>query len=196
MDMTTERRRYFRLDDAALLKYRVVAEEDLSAARAAVAAHAVHAANLVVALEPLEARLAELMPALRKESRPLAEAIDVLNRKLGLVASVMALEHGSVSGGPWREHEPTLVNLGGGGLALTAPLPLALNAWLAIDLVLLPTNHPLRAVGRVVDCRGDGEEFVVRVEFDTLREEDRDLIVSHLLRRQAEALKRERQARD
>ena len=194
--MSTERRRYFRMDDHALLKYRVVAEDDLQAARASVAAHAVHAANLALALEPLDARLAELTPALRKESRPLAEAIELVNRKLGLLASVITLEQGVECGGPWREHEPSLVNLGGGGLAMFAPQPLALDDWLAIDLVLLPTNHAIRAVGRVIDCRARGVAFAVRVEFDTLREEDRDLLVAHLLRRQAEALRRERREQD
>lgn len=193
--MTTERRRYFRLEDTALLKYRVVAQAELPAARASVAAHALHAANLALALEPLERRFAELLPAARRESRALAEALEVLNRKLGLVASVLALEQGVAGGGTWREHEPTLVNLGGGGIALTATLPLAQNDWLAIDLVLLPENAAIRAVGRVVDCRAQGDEFAVHVEFDTLREEDRDLILAHLLRRQAEALRRERDQR-
>lgn len=193
--MTTERRRYFRLEDTALLKYRVVAEEELATARARVASHALHAANLALALEPLERRFAELLPAVRREGRALADALDVLNRKLGLVASVLALEQGAEGGGTWREHEPTMVNLGGGGVALTATSPLTVHTWLAIDLVLLPENAAIRAVGRVVDCRPRGDEFAVHVEFDTLREEDRDLILAHLLRRQAEALRRERDLR-
>ena len=95
-----------------------------------------------------------------------------------------------------REHEPSSVNLSGGGVALHATLPLAVNTWLSIDLVLLPGAHTLRALGRVVDCRNRSASFFIAIEFDALREEDRDTLISHVLRRQAALLRQERGARE
>lgn len=194
--MSTERRRYFRIDDTALIKYRVIAAEDLAQARAEVTDHALQAANLRAALEPLAVRLAELKPALKRESAVLSEALQLLDRKLDLLAGVMTLEFGPGRAADRREHEPSSVNLSGGGVALHATLPLAVHTWLAIDLVLLPGAHALRALGRVVDCRKRGASFCIGIEFDALREEVRDTLISHVLRRQAALLRQERGARE
>ena len=194
--MRTERRRYFRIDDTALIKYRVIAAEDLAQARAEVAEHVLQAANLRAALAPLTLRLAELTPALKRESAALSEAIQLLDRKLDLLAGVMSLELGQGGDAEHREHEPSSVNLSGGGVALQAPLPLAVDTWLSIDLVLLPGVHALRAIGRVVDCRRRAADFALGVEFDALREEDRDTLISHVVRRQGALLRQERGARE
>ena len=190
--MRTERRRYFRIDDTALLKYRVLDTEHLEAARAQVNQHGLQTENLRGTLEPLDTRLTDLLPSLRRESRVVAEAIEILNRKLGLLAGVLALEQGGAGGDPYREHRLSTVNLGGGGLALSADAPLPDHSWLAIELVLLPAKHSLRAIGRVTDCRRRGAEYALGVEFDALREADRDALVSHALRKQAEHLRQRR----
>lgn len=194
--MSTERRRYFRIDDTALIKYRVIAAEDLAQAHAEVADHVLQAANLRAALAPLAVRLAELTPALKRESAVLSEALQLLDRKLDLLAGVMTLEFGPGRAADRREHEPSSVNLSGGGVALHATLPLAVHTWLAIDLVLLPGAHALRALGRVVNCRKRGASFCIGIEFDALREEVRDTLISHVLRRQAALLRQERGARE
>ena len=192
--MRTERRRYFRIDDTAMIKYRVLADEELDAARAQLGEHWLQADNLRAAFEPLDARLLDVLPALRRESRVVAEAIEIVNRKLGLLAGVLALEQGSDAGEPYREHQLRTVNLGGGGLAVRAEAPLPARSWLAIDLVLRPGNHALRAIGRVTDCRKRGAEYSIGIEFDALREADRDALISHALRKQAERLREERNA--
>ena len=189
--MTTERRRYFRIDDSALIKYCEVAAQDLATARAEIAAHLLRADNMRDARRPLDARMAELGPALRRESRVIAEAIDLLNRKLGLLAGVLALESTRGAEHGHHEHQPTIINLSGGGLAVRTQQPLNC-AWLTIDLLLLPDSQVVRTLGRVVDSRALESGFVVGVEFDGLREEDRDTLVSHVLRKQAQMLRRER----
>jgi len=193
--MSTERRRYFRIDDSALIKYRGLAEAELDGARAELAAHQLEADNLRTALEPLDARLAEMMPALRRESRALAEAIDILNRKLGLLAAATTLAPGAGVGEAGDEHQPRAVNLSGGGLALRAAEAMAAGTRLLIDLVLLPANHALRAIGRVTDVRRRGEQYEIGIEFESLREADRDALTSHVLRKQAQRLRDERDGR-
>lgn len=192
--MKTERRRYFRIDDSALIKYRVVPEGELDGARAQLAQHQINADNLRTAFEPLDARLAEMAPVLRRESRVLAEAIELLNRKLGLLAAALATEQGAGQAAGQTEHQPSAVNLSGGGLALRAREPVAANTWLLIDLVLLPGNHMIRAIGRVTDTRKRGGDYAMGIEFDALREEDRDALISHALRKQAQQLRQERAA--
>ena len=190
--MTTERRHYFRIDDSALITYRVVAVQDLDTARAQITAHILRADHLRDALAALDTRLLDLGPTLRRESRAIAEAIDLLNRKLSVLADVLALESAVGADRDHRDHQPTTVNLSGGGLAVWAPAALQPDSWLAIELVLLPGNQVMRAIGRVIDCRQCSAGFATGIEFDALREEDRDTLVSHVLRKQAQLLRHER----
>ena len=190
--MRTERRRYFRIDDTSLVRYRVLDATHIESARAAIGEHLEESDNLRAAFEPLDARLTDLAPALRRESRVLAEALELINRKLTLLAGISALERGAGTREPHREHALLAVNLSGGGMALEAHEALAAGIWLAIDLVLLPGNHALRALGRVTDSRKRQGSFAIGIEFDTLSEQERDILIGHALRKQAQMLKQER----
>lgn len=190
--MTTERRRYFRIDDHALIKYRVVAAADLDTARAQIAAHVLRADNLRDALRSLDVRLTELGPAVRRESRAIADALDLLNRKLDVLAGVFALEAAVGADRDHLDHQPAEVNLSGAGLLVRAAAALPADTWLAIELVLLPGNQVMRVIGRVIECRPRAAGFGIGIEFDGLGEELRDMLVAHVLRKQAQVLRQER----
>jgi len=192
--MTTDRRRYFRIEDRALVKYRVIGPESLPRERQFIQLNEIRASNLHAALLGLDLRLQELIDSIHDESKPIAQALELMNRKLNLIERVVALE--ATQGGPdeRHEHQPTEVNLSGGGLALRAESPLTLNVHLAIDLILLPNHHPMRAIGRAVDCREVAPgDFSIAIEFDEIREEDRDMLIQHVVRRQSAILRLERQ---
>lgn len=192
--MTTDRRRYFRIEDRALVKYRVIGLESLPRERQFIQLNEIRASNLHAALLGLDLRLQELIDSIHDESKVLAQALELMNRKLNLIERVVALESTLSGPGEQQEHQPTEVNLGGGGLALRAAGALALNAYLAIDLILLPSHHPMRAIGRVVDCREvEPGDFSIAIEFDEIREEDRDMLIQHVVRRQSAILRQERQ---
>ena len=191
--MTTERRRYFRIKERALIKYRVIQEDMLVEERKFIFLNEIKVENLHASLLGIDLRLHDLVAAVRGESKLVAEALDLINRKLTLLERVVSLESSHLGGSEYHEHEPTKVDLSGGGMALIAPTPLALRAWLAIDLVLLPTNHPMRVIGRVVDCRqNDDGDFAIAIEFEEIREEDRDMLIQHIVRKQSQILREER----
>lgn len=191
--MTTERRRYFRIADRALIKYRGITPDALANERAALHAAELRSANLAAALLDVDVRLQDRLVELRGVDRQVAEACDLLNRKLTLLGRVVALESGAGDAGDYREHQPGEVSLSGGGIALTASAALQPDTYLALDLVLLPSSHALRAIGRVVDCLvGVDGAFRIRIEFTDLRESDRDALVRHIVRRQSAALREDR----
>lgn len=192
--MSVERRRYFRIEDRALIKYRVIDDEALKDERRFVFLNEVKASNLHAALMGVDLRLQDLIDAARADSGPIADALELLNRKLTLLERVVAMESGPVALDSYREHEPITVSLSGGGVALTANEPLALNANLAIDLIILPSNHPIRIIGRVVDCRQDDTVgYAIGIEFEEMRDEDRDILIQHIIRKQSAELRERRQ---
>ena len=190
--MTTERRRYYRIEDRALIKYRVISDGMLDDERRFIFLNELKVENVRAALMGIDIRLLEVIDALQQKNRLVAEALDLINRKLMLIERVVALEGGPASS-EHSEHELSWVSLSAGGLALTAETPLALNACLAIDMILLPSNHPMRIVGRVIDCRSDDDGgFSIAIEFEDIRDEDREVLVQHVLRKQSAVLREQR----
>ena len=51
----------------------------------------------------------------------------------------------------------------------------------------------MRVIGRVVDCRqNDDGDFAIAIEFEEIREEDRDMLIQHIVRKQSQILREER----
>ncbi|MGR8921773.1 MAG: PilZ domain-containing protein [Gammaproteobacteria bacterium] len=192
--MESERRRYFRITDRALVKYRVLADEALDDERRFVFLNEVRAANLHGALMGIDIRLGDLFEVVRNESKATAEALELMNRKLTLLERVVAMETSTKSPIDYRENAPLDVSLSGGGMAMPSEERLEPGTHLAIDLVLLPSNHPMRVIGRVVECSATERGTTLSVEFVDMREEDRDVLIQHIVRKQSEELRQERAA--
>ena len=179
-----------------MIKYRVVQEGMLDEERKFIFLNEIKVENVHAALVGIDLRLQDLVGALRRENKLVAEAVDLLNRKLTLLERVVSLESVYGAHSEYNEHDPTEVNISGGGISLNAKSPLALNAYLAIDIVLLPTNHPMRVIGRVVDCREiDAGGYAIAIEFEDIREEDRDVLIQHIVHKQSEVLREQREER-
>ena len=65
------------------------------------------------------------------------------------------------------------LNLSSSGLCLVAPEALIPDRHLALELEITERAEPLVAIGRVVWCDRDGDNYRVGVCFTWLREEDR-----------------------
>ncbi len=192
--MTTERRKYFRVQDIALVKYRVIQSDMLEYERRSVYLNQVKVENARAALYGLETHLQEVFEKIRRNDPTMVEAMELINRKINLLERVISLENAPLEADDHLEHQPREINLSGGGMAIAAECPLAVGAHLAIDLVLLPDNDPMRIFGKVLDSRkGEGGQYDISIVFDEIREEDQDRLVQHVLRRQAEGLRSSRQ---
>ena len=188
--MTTERRKYFRIQDFALVKYRVVQSDMLDYERRNVYLNQFKVENARAALFGLETNLQEVLEKIRRSDPPVVSALELINRKINLLERVVSLEHTPSETDEHLEHEPVEINLSGGGMAITAEHPLAVGANLAIDLVLLPDHDPMRIFGKVVHSRKlEGEQYTISIGFDDIREDDQDRLVQHVLRRQSKELR-------
>ena len=188
--MSVERRLYFRIDDRVLIKYRLFGERDLSDERRFIFLNEVRASNLHAALMGIDMSLQETISELRNRDKTVASALDLINRKLNLIERVVALEQMDGRATSESEHEPFDVNISGGGISFVSAEPIDVGALLAIDLIVLPSNHPMRAIGRVVDCRSANERRNhVAIEFVEIRDEDRETLIQHVIKKQAAELR-------
>jgi len=193
--MTNERRKYFRIKDTALVMYRVIQDSMLEAERRNVYLNQVKRENARAALFGLETRFQDLVDTLRGRDPHLSEALEVLNRKINLLERVAATEQAAAGIDDQFEHEPKEIDLSGGGMAIKADCPLAVGSHLAIDLVLLPDNEPMRIFGSVVETRqSEDKTFTISIAFEEIRQEDQDRLIQHVLRRQSHGLRARRES--
>jgi c-di-GMP-binding flagellar brake protein YcgR len=191
--MSDDRRNYYRIEDCVHIQYRVIPTDAREDERRFVFLHELKASNVQAALGGIDIRLHEVLEAVRHESKLAAEAIDLLNRKITLIERVVASLNSPDTALDQREREPVTVSISGGGVSLESAAPVALQVSLAIDLVLLPSNHPMRIIGRVVGCRAtDSGRHALAIEFEEMRDADRDFLVQHILRKQSSVLRSER----
>lgn len=82
-------------------------------------------------------------------------------------------------------------DLSGGGFRLSVSSarlfePLQTGTIVEFKLFLMPANRPIRGAAKVVWARTQKTNLLLGMEFTTILEQDRNLIVKHLLKRQAE----------
>jgi hypothetical protein len=133
---------------------------------------------------------------IEQRSGDVAAYLRALDQKIETVARALLLQDPSL---PAMSEAP--VNLSAGGLAIVTGQCLPVGTPLEIRLLLLPTLAGILAFGAVVECTeppsGEGHppgSRLMRVDFTHIRDEDRDLLIGHMLRRQGERLREARQA--
>jgi len=191
--MGSERRRYFRVKDDVVLKYRAVAPDELDALIDGLKDG--HDSRHSLARDFANTS-GQLQPVLRrvKEDQPdIALCLTVLNEKLDVIARHLSMQASDLTGEPMRQ-----VDLSAAGMQFEAEEPLPPGTLLEIRMVLYPSFAHIRVVGEVVRCdertpHGPGMAHRVAIDFRYLDDEDRELLVQHAIKQESRLLRRRRE---
>lgn len=188
--MSSERREYFRIQDSVLIKYRVIQNDMQHDVQREVELNRVRIENARAALFGIESDFQEMCEKLKRDQPSTVGVLQILNRKINLLERVISTEVLMPAPTESTQHQSKFISLSGGGLSVCAGNPLASNAKLVIDLILLPSHEPMRIFGRVVNCREiERGEYDIGIEFDEIRDQDRERLIQHVLHRQSEQLR-------
>jgi hypothetical protein len=186
-----DRRSFFRIDDTVRMSLRRVPREELQS-RLERLEHDL-AGNFTV-LSSLAAITAQMAAGLRR----------IENRDPDLAAYLRAIDQKiEVIGRAFIATEPELVsqaavpvNLSAGGMCAGVEEHYESGADIEIRMLLFPSFTGLMIYGTVVECHPAGDEdstaayrHLARIEFSHIREQDRELLIRHLLRRQSDQLR-------
>lgn len=195
-DSSENRRRFFRIDDAVRLSYRPLAQDELADRVVRLGEGLGGSFALTASLSAITHRMSVSLRRIEQHNGEVAAYLRALDQKIDVVARALLLQDPSL---PAMSEEP--VNLSAGGLAIVTRQCLPVGMPLEIRLLLLPTLAGILAFGAVVECTAppvaDGlasDAQLMRVDFTHIRDEDRDLLIKHMLRRQGERLRQARQA--
>lgn len=187
-----DRRRYFRINDKISLKYRVVQGLDINTEIIRTEHEQNTLAELKNAFNCIEAKIISKMPRIEEVSPLVAEVLGLFDKKLSLMESMILHkddQENSIT-------ETQNVNLSASGMCFESNTPINEDVNLKMEIVLFPEYQFIPIYARVIDCKKKMDDnlyrFNISVDFIGISESDQEIIMQHVLSRQAASIKKER----
>lgn len=189
-DDDNEQREYYRIDDKALLDYKIITSEQFKQ-NLNEFQEGIKNQNFFNFLDDDSKIIEEALANIVVDQPDLANYLEYLDRKINLLAHFFITKNKGINEYPMRQ-----INLSGGGIAFDVEQAIPQDAIIELKLVLLPKYNAILAYATVINCvRNEMPEnqylpWRVALNFSNIREIDRDLIIRHVLQQQAMQLRR------
>lgn len=187
-----ERREYFRLDDEVMLDYCRIDAEQAEVIRERITDRVADRFTVAATFATNSRTMSRILSGFSAGQPDLARYLKLMDQKLNHLARLFVMEEMNATA-----HDVTRVNLSAGGMVLPSATEFAPGDLLQLRFALLPSMTGILTVSRVVYCErsglSNGLPWQVAVEYEHIRETDRDLICSHIIGREAEILRERRE---
>ncbi len=186
-----DRRKFFRLDDKVNLSFELLTEEEMPS-RINELTFGLTDLTVLTRMSSITQQLAATLHRIDQREPDIADYLRGLDEKIELLAQSYLSKNSELTDLPKQ-----IANLSAGGIAFTVDEAIELGAPLEVKLLLFPSYTGILVIGRVVSCElSDIDGYQVRIDFEYIRDNDRDALIRHILRRQGELLRRMREERD
>jgi hypothetical protein len=190
-----ERREFFRIDDSILVSWRLIGAQQSSHGNTGLEQMPDESFTIITRLQAVTRQLSGSLHRIEQRDPDVADYLKALDEKITLLAQNFLADEIGVSGQAARS-----VNLSAGGLALDSREALQVGDQVEIKLLLLPSYTGVVALGEVIRISRTVEShdhaYRLHINFTHIRDSDRDALIGHILRRQGEMLRRERERKD
>ena len=190
-----ERRRFFRIEDLMHLSYREIDNAELNRKVELLEKGMVEHFMINSSLTAITADMAATLRKVEATDPDVAAYLKSLDRKIDLVGKAFMAEDVSVG-----ENKAAPVNISASGIAFDTEEPLKEGINVEMKMLLMHTFTGILTYGKVVGndkSEVDGKAVnQVRIDFTHLREEDRDMLIRHVIRKQGDMLRERRIARE
>lgn len=188
-----DRRRFFRIEDEITLSYREVCLEDVPDAEG-FREEILDTFSLSSALESLTQESRTQLKRIERSQPEVAGFLKTLEQKIELLTQSLLIKDAKLADCTIQK-----VNISAAGLAFDAEQALRPGAVIEIKMILYPSLVALVTYGKVIYCNTsiDDNQFPyhIGVDFLSLREQDREVLIRHLVKKQIKQL-RERKESD
>lgn len=178
-----DRREYFRVEDRAILRYQIVPAEVVGHTPAERHFDNSEIFELLRDLRQIDQEHNNVLRGLAEQNRDLGVYLKSISRKIELVANALTAVDQTQ-----HKQMPQPVSISETSIAFKTDSNLAKGAFVAIELVLMPSHTALALYGEVLGNRDDGDGMTV-VSFVRLRDGDRQILARHVLQVQILAKK-------
>jgi hypothetical protein len=185
-----ERREFFRINDTVIVECKVLDETQVQALAQAI--HTPHDSNSPTKnqLYSLQTAFSHLTDQINQYDRNIARALRLLDDKINIVNHILQNQKEDP-----EQQKAVNANLSGGGIAFLSSEEIPAKTALEINLELRPSYTQVHSIAHVVSCNLDksaptSTPYHLRLAFTHMNEVDRNLLVKHVLNRQAEDIRR------
>ncbi len=179
-DDGTERRGFFRINDEIALSYRLLSTgKDATVDYAAPLASGQSMHSLANELEKLREVSRVHFRQVEKESPEIARYFTLLEKKIDLIS-----HHVLTASNELFTKNTQPVSISGSGLAFTVDEKLNIGDLIELKFILKPSLVNIVTNSTVVSCQNEAGQFRVAVEYERLSDEERDLLIRHVVRKQ------------
>ena len=188
-----ERRSFFRIDDTAILYYRIISEEEYDSGQHDDDLLLVDKLTLKARFDSISREMQPLFRVIQAGSPDIAQYLSSLDKKLNLLSEYyVEMAMGDM------EMTPRKINLGAGGLAFMSQSPIMSGAVMELRIVLLPEHYGIFSYAKVVSCMRNTDEmtntnsYKISVEFQNMSDDVRDIITRHVLGKEQASIGKDR----
>jgi len=187
--MSDERREYFRIEDELALDYRLIDDEEVDHLLQRIQSRLVDRFTAASSFTSTTRQMSHVIHKVQTQSPELARCLQAIDQKLNMIAQLFVSEEMEINDQPTRE-----VILSAGGVAFRAQHEIKTDSLLELRMVLFPSLVGILTISRVIHCGrvddGNAEfPWQVAVEYEHLRETDRELLVRHIMSKETEQLR-------
>ena len=195
ISLEDERRRFFRIEDLIHLTYRLIDDEELSERASLLDKGMLEQFMVMSSLSAISAEMAGTFRKIELSDPDVAEYLKALDRKIDLIGKAIMLDETKAA-----ENRAVAANLSASGISFHTNDVLEPGSSVELKMMLQPSGTGILVYGVVVgNDRIDNDPDYnnqVRIDFTHLREEDRDLLIKHVIRKQGDMLRERRAARE
>ncbi|WP_232056704.1 PilZ domain-containing protein [Methylomonas rhizoryzae] len=187
IDDAQEKRRFFRISDTINLLFRRIDSEE--ARRHSLASDRIlESCSLTTAMSILNREAALLAPRLERRDPEMFEYLKIIDNKINVLTQSLSSNDSDFS-----DNDRCEVNLSAAGIAFTHEQAIPVGTMLELKMLLTSSLVVIVAIARVVQCKAppdkDSGVYTVCAEYENLREEDRELLVKHVMKKQMQQLR-------
>ncbi len=186
--MAEDRRRFFRIDDAVNLYYRIVDEQTVVAA-SNTSNDVLSSCSLVTALEVLGQESRSVLYRIEKKEPEIAEYLKLMDSKISLLSQAVLQQGNDLS-----ESSLCNTNISASGLAIEVDTPIKEGEFIEVKLFLSSCVAVILLYGKVVYCKkNDLSPYQIGIDYINLKDEDREILIKHIVKRQMQQIRETKQ---
>lgn len=186
-NIAEDRRRFFRIDDAVNLYYKIVDEKAVVAA-SKTTGDLLSNCTLVTALDVLDQESRLIMHRIEKKEPEIAEYLKIIDSKVGLLAQAVMRQ-----GQDLTESQMCNTNISASGIAIEIDHSIKTGEFLEIKLLLTSCIAVIMIYGQVVYCKENttdgGKPYLVGIDYINLNDQDREILIKHIVKRQMQQIR-------
>lgn len=190
--MNDERREYFRIADEIVLDYRLLNQREMEALQEKIQSDLPDRFTAASSFAASSRRMAHILHKAQHESPEIARCLQMLDQKLNSLAQLFVAEEFDIA-----NRLPQQVNISAGGLAFRVHKDIPSGSLLELRMVLFPSLVGILAGGCVIHNEHvqDGNlkyPWQIAVNYEHMRESDRELLVRHIMSKETQELRKKR----